>query len=135
MHAAWEAFHDCGWAAWLCLLIGLLGTCVGVLGVALLATNRRSAAQAVGAFAIGVGILSFGAGVLGRVTGMRNVEAALSSGTIEPSLAAEIRAEGTHEAGQCVTVGAGCGALPVLLGALAAGIGLALQKEPPTSSS
>jgi hypothetical protein len=129
MHSAYESFRDCGWAAWLCLLIGLAGAAAGVLGVALFAGKVRGAARVFGILALAAGVLSLGTGLVGRETGLSRTRAAVSGESIDPSQRARILALGAEEANQCIAVGAATGALPFILGALAVGLGLALQKE------
>ena len=128
MQGAWAAFRDCGWASWLCLLIGLAGTCAAIVGVALLASNGRRGSALVGAVAIALAALSLGSGVVGRQAGLGNMEQALAA-VNDPSMVMRIRAEGTKEANQCVFVGASTGALPFLLGAITLGIGFALKRD------
>ena len=130
MHEAWLSFRECGWASFLCLLIGVLGMGVGFVGVVLLATRARGAAWIVGAVAAVLGVLALGAGLLGRATGLQRTEAAISGSSVDPSQKERIRAIGAEEASQCIAVGAATGALPFLTGALALGIGLSLRKKP-----
>src|SRR5262249_55930128 len=122
MHDMWMAFRECGWASWLCLLIGFGGIAAGFVGVVLLATKARGAAWIVGSIAVMLGFGAIGVGVLGRQMGLARMEEALEGDGIDPSQKATIRAIGTEEAGQCVKVGVGTGALPFLLGALAVGV-------------
>ncbi len=129
MSTAWTMFRDCGSAAWLCLFLGIVGTAGGALGVAFGALKKRGPAQLLGAVAIAFGALSFGAGIVGRMSGERMTEAAIASGGIDPDQKERIRAIGKNEAGQCVSVGAAAGAFPFLLGALAVGLGLALRQR------
>jgi hypothetical protein len=69
-----------------------------------------------------------GTGFLAQHTGLARTEEAIAGAAIDPSQKARIRAVGTVEAGRCVTVGAGTGALPFLLGTVAVALGLALRK-------
>jgi hypothetical protein len=126
----YNAFRECGWAAWLCLLIGFAGSGVGLVGVVLLAAKQRGAAMGAGVIAVALGALAMGAGVVGQQSGLSRMEAALSGTSIDPSQKERIRAVGTLEASRCISVGAGTGALPFLLGAVAVGLGLALRKQP-----
>jgi|HubBroStandDraft_2_1064218.scaffolds.fasta_scaffold1442555_1 hypothetical protein len=124
----YNAFRECGWAAWLCLLIGFVGIGVGIAGLVLLATKARKAATVAGVVALALGFLAMGAGLLGRQSGLAVMEAAISGTSVDPSQKERIRALGTAEAAQCVNVGAATGALPFLMGAVAVGLGLALRK-------
>jgi hypothetical protein len=130
MHAAYESFRECGWASFLCVLIGMMGVVVGLVGVVLLATKARNGAWIVGTVALALGVLSLGAGLLGRATGLARTEAALSGASVDASMKERIRAQGMEEANQCISVGAAAGALPFVMGALAVGIGLAVRKKP-----
>lgn len=128
MQSVWAAFRDCGWASWLCLLLGLAGTCAAIVGVALLASNGRRGSAVVGGVAIALAVLALGSGVVGRQAGLGNMEEALAA-VNDPSMVLRIRAEGTQEANQCVFVGAGTGALPFLLGAMTLAIGFARKRD------
>jgi hypothetical protein len=126
----YNAFRECGWAAWLCLLIGFAGIGVGLVGVILLATKARGAATGAGVAAIALGVLAVGTGLFGQHTGIARMEAAISGTAIDPSQKERIRAVGNAEAGQCVAVGAATGALPFVMGAIAVALGLSLRKPP-----
>jgi hypothetical protein len=128
MNSILYSFRDCGWTAWLCLLIGLIGLACAGLGVALGAFRKRTAAQILGGMAVALGLTAAGMGVVGRTLAESKVESVLVGSSIDPSQKERIRAEGMREASVCVAVGAGTGALPFLLGVLALGLGLALQK-------
>src|SRR5277367_3865602 len=117
----YNAFQECGWAAWLCLLIGFVGSGVGLAGLVLLATKVRGVAAVAGGVAIALGVLAVGAGFFGQHTGLAMTEAALSGDSVDPAQKERIRAVGTAEAGQCVKVGAATGALPFVMGAVAVG--------------
>lgn len=125
-----HSLRDCGWAAWLCVLIGLAGTLAGLVGVVLGAFRKRGPASFLGVVAIALGLLAVGTGMGGRVLAESKVESVLVGAAINPSMKERIRAEGMAEASQCVVIGGFTGALPFLLGAVAMAIGLALQKKP-----
>jgi disulfide bond formation protein DsbB len=129
MHASWMAFRECGWPSFLCLLIALIGLGVGFLGVILLLTRSRNAAAILGVVAIVLGVATLGAGFIGRQRGLALSEAAVSDTSFDPSQRARILAMGEAEATQCIKVGSVMGALPFLLGALAAAVGLATRKN------
>lgn len=129
MHAAVDAILDCGWAAWLCVLIGLVGAGAGVAGLVLVRTRARAAARVVGVVAIVLGILALVTGVAGQRLALWKIAAATSSEFLDPAQARRVRAEGAREAGQCVVVGVATGALPFVLGAVAVGIGFAAAKK------
>jgi hypothetical protein len=133
MHSVWMAFRECGWPSWLCLLMGLAGLAAGFVGLVLLATKLRGAAWIAGGIAVFLGLSTVGVGVVGRQVGLAKVEAILGDPDlgIDPSQLERIRAAGYQEASQCVSVGAGAGALPFVMGAFAVGIGLALRKKTP----
>ena len=106
------AIRDCGWPAYLCILIGLVGALVGLLGVVLAATKRAGAARLLGGVAIAIGLGTVGAGFVGRAMGERATESVLEEVPAESKDI--IRAEGHKEAGQCVNVGGYAAALPLL---------------------
>jgi hypothetical protein len=122
-------FQECGWTAWLCLLIGLVGVGAGLLGFVLLGAKVRVGAWIAGGAAIVLGVTAVGAGLLGQQLGLRATESAVAGESVDASQKARILAVGAEEAAQCVKVGAAAGALPLVMGALAVGIGLALRQK------
>jgi hypothetical protein len=130
MHQAYMSLVECGSAAFVCLLIGVVGSGLGLLGLLLLATRARGAAPVLGGIAAVLGVTALGVGLLGREMARHKMEDAFASGTVDPSQAAQIRARGTVGADMCISVGATTGALPFVVGALALGVGLSLRKRP-----
>ena len=128
MHEGLEAFKECGWASFVCLLIGGVGLATGFVSV-LLATRARNVAAIVGMVAMALGLASLGAGILGRQRGLAVSEAAASTLNVDASQKERIRAQGEIEASQCVKVGGASGALPFVLGTLAAAVGFAARKK------
>lgn len=123
------ALKECGWPAFLCLLFGGAGIAAGFIGMMLLLTKARRIAWFVGLVAALLGLSAIAGGLLGRQLGLARLESALVSADIEPALRDRIREVGTAEAGQCVTIGAGAGALPILFGLFGLGIGLLVRKK------
>ncbi len=131
MHSAFEVFKDCGWPAWICVLLAAGGLTGGFVGLVFLATRARSVAWIPGAIALVLGGSAVGMGLVGQQWGLSRMEEALTSakGQIDPSQEQRIREQGGIEAGHCVNVGVGAGALPFLMGGLAVAIGLTLRKK------
>ncbi|WP_437544867.1 hypothetical protein WME97_37215 [Sorangium sp. So ce367] len=127
-----EAFKACGWAAWLALLAGTAGIGIGLAGAGMLATKARGMAWIPGAVAVLLGLSAVSVGLLGRSMGLARVEEALGYPGVEIDATQRemIRRVGTEEANQCVNIGASLGALPLVIGAAAVGIGLALRNKP-----
>ncbi len=132
MSSAFEVFKDCGWPAWICVLLGAAGLTAGFVGLVFLLTRARSVAWIPGAIALLLGGGALSMGVVGRQWGLSRMEEALTSarGEIDPSQEQRIREQGTIEAGHCVSVGFGAGSLPFVMGGLAVAIGLVLRKKP-----
>ena len=63
---------------------------------------------------LGVGI--FGVGEYGNINGRADTERALRTAGIDPSQRDEVRAEGYKEAAECVSIGIGGSALPLIFG-------------------
>ena len=93
------------------------------------ATRARGAAKTLGAVAAGVGVLAMMTGLLGRQSGLGRMEEALAGDSIDPSQKVLIRKVGTEEANQCLAVGAGTGALPLVLGLMAVGLGISARRK------
>jgi hypothetical protein len=133
MHEAWEAFKECGWAAWLCVLIAMPALAAGVVGLAL--RGRHVAGRVLGILAIALGVTTIAVGFAGRELGIATTEAALSGAGIDPAQKARIREVGRAEAGQCVAVGGAMGALPFVLGVIALALGMASRDERASAGS
>ena len=127
-----EAFKGCGWAAWLALLAGTVGIGSGLVGAAMLSMKARGFAWIPGAVAVLLGFSAISVGLLGRAIGLARVKEVLSYPGVEIDATQRemIWRVGTEEANRCVTVGASLGALPIVIGAAAVGIGLALRNKP-----
>jgi disulfide bond formation protein DsbB len=128
MHDVYEAIMDCGWAAWLCVLIAFPAFVAGVLAL-VLALKARAAAGVLGGLAIALGVFGVGTGLMGRQWGISRVMGATSSAALDPSQRDRIRALGMQEAGQCVKIGGFTGGLPILLGLSAIVLGTSARKK------
>jgi hypothetical protein len=119
-----EMFLECGWSAWVTLLLGLVS--LVVTGVALgLALMRNRFALALSFLALAIALSPAAAGVAGTYMGRNMVERALVG--VTPEQRERILAVGYAEAAQCTRLGLGFGALPMALGF--AGIGVALVRR------
>jgi hypothetical protein len=127
MHDAYEAFRDCGWAAWLCLLIALPAVTAALIGLVLLVTKARGGAWVASSLAVTLGLCALATGFFGRQNDIAKFMGATSSVNLDPALRDRIRAEGLKEANQCIKIGGVTGGLPLALGAIAIAIGLATR--------
>lgn len=105
-------FMECGWPAWLVLLLGLiaLGLALVALVLALLATKH---ARLLSVLAVAAALLPAGAGALGTLWGQHQVDAVLTA--VDPAQRERIREVGYREAAQCTTLGAEGASLPLAL--------------------
>lgn len=123
-----QAIRECGFWGYVALFLGFLGTAIGVGAVVAFALAKRRVALTLGVFALLAAMFSFGAGAAGRQLGRATVESILP--LVAPDQAERLREAGYAEADQCVSVGGGAGALPVLLGLLGVLSGIASRKMP-----
>ena len=118
MRGAIEIFQECGWWSYVAFFAALaaLAASVTALGLAL---ARAKVARVFAGIALAIALTPPILGLVGRASGMRNLEAALATAAIEPGDAARIRIQGEKEASGCVTIGLGSGLLPLALAAIA----------------
>jgi hypothetical protein len=116
-----DIVREGGLPALLCLALGVLALLTGGVAVVMLAFARR-AAFGVGVAAIGLATLSAGVGIAGTFHGKGLTEEALSV-LDEEVLVEQIRQVGYTEAQRCGQIGFAASLLPLLLGAVAAGVG------------
>ena len=128
MHAILRSFNDCGWPAYLCVLIGVIGLLLGGVGSLLGALESGTGARVLGALAVGLGLLAGCTGLVGKIHGESVVAEVTEGNNISPDQRERIRAEGMMEAAQCVSIGLGTAALPLLLGVVAVALGMSVQK-------
>ena len=124
--------RECGGPAWLAILLS--GLALATAAAALIVTlTVRARAAGLGVAIVALMLsLSIGVlGLLGKSWGLRKMEEALQGDGIgiDPSQMARIRAEGTQEASECVSVGLIFMLLPLLIsgGALTVGV---FKKQP-----
>lgn len=122
-----NAIHECGWSAYLSILLGALGSLGALSGLALLGSSQRKSAWALGGAALLFGILSLGAGLAGASMGRSATDSALVA--VEASMRDRLREVGYAEAMQCNAIAGRTSALPIVVGLLVLGIGLAVRKS------
>jgi hypothetical protein len=106
--------HECGLISFAILALGGLALAVCLVAVALaLWKPRVGLVLSVLAVAASCGVPALG--VVGTMYGRSITEGAISGASIDPDVKARIREAGYAEAAQCTTLGAGTGALPILL--------------------
>jgi hypothetical protein len=116
-----DVLREGGLPALVSLAVGLLALLTGGVAVLMLAFARR-AAFAVGIAAIGLAVLSAAAGFGGTFHGKRVTDEALSA-LDDEVLVERIRKMGYAEAQRCGQIGFAASILPLVLGAIAAGVG------------
>lgn len=123
-----ETFRECGWPAFVVLGLGGLAVLAGLVALAVAIFKPRvGLVLGVVALAVSCSVPAMGAG--GTVLGRSKVDEALSGGGIDPTHKERIRQVGYQEAGQCTTLGASLGALPLVLSLVALGVA-ALRRKP-----
>lgn len=129
MTGLWMAFRECGVMAFVILFSSVLGLVAAVASLAVVvAVKNRRLAIGVSLVTLLLGVGALGAGAFGQAWGRSVVEKALAG--VSSDEAPVIRAEGYKEAGQCVSLGEGGGALPIVLGLVLLGCSF-LKKEGP----
>lgn len=123
-------FSNCGFMAWLDLLVMLLALTVAIAaGLVGILSRSKGAAMGLALAALVLSVCVGGVGVLGTMRGRAVTEEAISGESIDPTQKAMIKEEGYKESADCTTIGLGAMVLPLLLsvGALAMA---ALKKQP-----
>ena len=121
-------FLGCGWAAWVMLLLFVVSSVLGLVGVALL-IDRSRAAWLMGVSTLGVGVLIAGAGVGGEMWGRSATDASLPFRCADPSQLETIRRAGYADAAHCRTLGLFGSAVPLLGGLAVAFVGRARKRR------
>ena len=109
-----QAFRECGWPAFLVLILAGVGVLLALVTLGL-AVARQRWALALGGLASCVAIAAMAAGALGSALGERQVERALALAGLDAEQSAHIRAQGYAEAEQCTKLGLASGAVPLAL--------------------
>lgn len=122
-----NAVHECGWASFVCIFLGVIGSIGGLGGLALLFGSGRKSAWAVGLLSILCGGLSLVGGYVGMTMGRSATDHALN--LVDPSMRDAMLKVGYAEAGQCINIAGTTSALPIVLGLLVAGVGLLAGKS------
>lgn len=127
MHALVEAIQEAGWFVYVVFAVAALATVAAFTALVLALTGKtRQPALAVGVASLALGIFVPATGAVGYALAMRNVFGAVAS--VDPSMRAQLLAEGISEAMNLVVFGAVCGAVPCLL-ALVAVVRAALRPK------
>jgi hypothetical protein len=121
-------FRECGWPAWLTLLLTMVALSFGFVAV-LVAFSRSRAKTAIAVVALVVAAFPAAAGVFGTMFGRAKVDEVVSMGGIDPAMAERIRQVGYGVAGQCVSFGFGGSALPMLVAIAAITLALARARS------
>ncbi|MEZ4222416.1 MAG: hypothetical protein R3B13_15870 [Polyangiaceae bacterium] len=125
-------FLECGWAAWVVVLVAVVGVAAGLTGLGL-ALFRPKWGLGVGVLALGIALTIPATGVIGTTLGRSKVDEVLTSGAIDPAMKERIRAVGYAEAKSCTTLGLTFGALPGLLSVIAVGLAFVRRGTRPES--
>jgi hypothetical protein len=124
-----ESFQNCGWASFLMLFMGLMGLTACILALVLTLVRRPVGGMIAAGASIVLAVMSFGTGPLGAMYGRQVTDNALDSGAIDPAQKERIRQQGYLEADSCVQVGLSLGALPLVAGVIALGVGLRARRK------
>ena len=126
-----EAVRECGWPAYLCLLLGGFASLSAVAALVMLGSRDRRRAWQVALAPVLAALLGFGVGSLGVQLGRKAVEEALKTAPshIDAEMAKELRAKGYAEAAQCQVIAEKTSSVPLFLGLLALGVGLLIRKQ------
>ena len=125
-----NSFMECGWAAWIVLLLAIVAVAGGVVAIGL-AILKPKWGLAIGLLAVGLAVLVPAAGVLGTLQGRNVVDGAISGHSVDPSMHEKIRTAGYAEAATCTSLGLTFGALPGLLSVAAIGVAAVRRKARP----
>ncbi len=122
-----QTFMECGWAAWVILLLTIIAVAGALVAVGL-AFFKPKWGLPFAVVAFGLTLCVPAAGVIGTSYGKSVVDGAVSGHSIDPAQRERIRKVGYEEAGTCTGLGLGFGALPGLLSILGLGIAIARRK-------
>jgi hypothetical protein len=122
-----EAVRECGWPAFVVLLVAAIGSVLALVTLSL-AIARLRWALALAGFAACVALSAIALGVVGSAVAERQVDRALAIAGLDASQLARIRAQGYAEAEQCTKIGVASGALPLTLSLI--GMLVALLRRP-----
>jgi len=123
-----ESFPEFGWPAFAALGGGSLATLLGVVALALALIKPRTGLL-LGIVALAASLGAPGVGFAGMLWARQRVDAILTSGVVDPEQTDRLRTEGYREAGQCISVGTTIGILPIVMAAIAIGIGAARKSK------
>jgi hypothetical protein len=117
MSSIWLSFRDCGSTSFVILLLTVVALMDAVAAaIVVFGSKARQLGIMLSAITVCLGVAVFGAGEYGQFSGRATTEQALRNGDIDPDMIERIREEGYKEAGQCVTLGIGGSALPLIFG-------------------
>lgn len=111
-----QSFQECGASAWLTLLLALLATAFGLVGLAAASSSPRLARSA-SMIALVAVVLVAASGFFGMLLGRSATDRAVAN--VVSAEREVIRAEGYREAEQCTRVAGVADALPTVLALLA----------------
>lgn len=126
-----EMVKACGPTAFITILLGFLALAcaVGAIAAAALAKNAlRIAAPAV---ALLMSLAVIACGGLGMALGYTRTDQVAEMPDLSATMREQIREQGHAEAQGCLTLGAGIGALPLLLSSIALVVGLVRKPNAP----
>lgn len=123
-----ESFRECGWPAFAALGVGSLALLLGVVALPMALIKPRLG-LILGIVALAASLGPPGVGFAGMLWARQRVDAILTSGAVDPEQADRIRIEGYREAGQCIHVGTTIGILPIVMAAIAIGLGAARRTK------
>jgi hypothetical protein len=137
MASVWSSFRDCGWTSFVILFLTVIALMNAVAAaIAVFGSKNRQLGIILSATTVCLGVAIFGIGEYGKLRGESTVDRVLAelvaSGTMDASRTKEIHEEGYLEAAQCVSVGIGGSALPLIFGVILVTVAF-LKKTPEPS--
>ncbi len=131
MSNVWLAFRDCGSTSYVMVMLTAIAMMDAVAAaVVVFGSNARQLGIMLSAITVCLGVGIFGVGEYGQFSGRASLEHVLEQGDIDPDQTERIRAEGIKEAAQCVSIGLGGSALPLLFGLVLLVTAVTKKEEP-----
>ena len=128
-----EFFQEGGATMWMVLLLGSFATALGIAALGVAFARKRGAAIALGALALGAGLLTAAAGVGAYLWAMHRVWAAVDY--VAPEHKARLLAQGISEAMNNIVLGIVLSGLPLLGGFVALVRGILLPRARAAAAS
>jgi hypothetical protein len=121
MASFWLSFRDCGSTSYIIVMLTMVALMDAVASaIVVFGSKARQLGIMLSAITVCLGVGIIGVGEYGQISGRARTDEALQSMSgstaINPSMRDEIRTEGYKESAQCVSIGIGASALPLIFG-------------------